>query len=191
MTRRRAAALLLWAMSSAPSVGLCASLRPLTLDELVDHSSEIVVGTVTGSEARWQGKLIVTRSTIHVEEPLKGQPSADVQVSQLGGTAVHPVIGKPVSMTVSSFVAFQPGEHVVVFLEPAPSGERQVVGAQQGKLVLREGAVPGEASVPVGPKALRVFRDGAHGTVMPEAMTLDALRDRIRARLRAAEGGRQ
>jgi len=167
-----------------------ASIRQMTLDEVIDHASEIVVGDVVSSDARWQGRLVVTTSRVRVEESLKGQPAAEIEVSQLGGTAVHPVLGVPVSMTVSSYVALQPGEKVVLFLEETRPRVRQLVGAQQGKLVLREEPETGARDLPVGPKQLRVFREGERETLMRDPMTFEGLRRRIRGRLAGGGGQR-
>lgn len=164
--------------------GGAASSGPLSVEDMTDLASDIVVGRVVRSEARWQGRLIVTVSTIRVSEAIKGRRRTDVEVTALGGTAVHPTIGAPVTLTVSEQAAFGAGEEVLLFLAPAPRGARQVVGGSQGKLVVREDAGTGTRRLPVGPKRLRVVREpGARTTLAAETVPLDAMRARIRARI--------
>lgn len=166
-----------------PGTARATSARELGLDEMVSAADDIVVGEVLSSEARWQGKLIVTDSVVRVDEALKGGGAATVTVTQLGGTAVHPVIGAPVTMDVSSYVGLQPGERVLLFLEQKRPGMRQIVGAEQGKFVVRDDADTQAAALPVGPKRLRVERGPGHDTVLPRSMPLDVMRSRIQALL--------
>jgi hypothetical protein len=186
MRRFPLAALLTAALLTAPGRTDAASQRALGLDELITAAVEIVVGEVVESETRFEGRLVITRSTVRVEESLKGAPGARVEVTQLGGTAVHPIIGAPVTMDVSSYTAFRPGEKVVLFVEPRRPTGRQLVGAAQGKLLIREEVASGTRDVPVGPKRLRVVREPGRDLVAPEVMTLDDLRARIRERLERA-----
>ena len=175
-------------LALAPGHARAASQRTLGLDELITAASEIVVGEVVASEARFEGRLVVTRSTVQVEESLKGAPGARLEVTQLGGTAVHPVIGASITMDVSSYTAFRPGEKVVLFVEPRRPEGRQLVGAEQGKLLIREETATGTRNLPVGPKRLRLFREPGRDLVTPEVMTLDDLRARIRERLTRPAG---
>lgn len=164
---------------------LGATQRELTLGELVDQSSDVVVGRVVANEARWQGKLIFTVTTVEVDEALKGaagQPR--VQVTQLGGTASHPRTGLVMTMSASSFAPLEPGQQVLLFLHRARTGARGLVGAQQGRWLVRENPATGRREIPVGAKRLEVRR-GVAGSdeVEVRVMTLDAVRERIRARV--------
>jgi hypothetical protein len=175
-------------LAVAPGHARAASQRTLGLDELITAASEIVVGEVVASEARFEGRLVVTRSTVQVEESLKGAPGARLEVTQLGGTAVHPVIGVSITMDVSSYTAFRPGEKVVLFVEPRRPRGRQLVGGEQGKLLIREEAATGTRKLPVGPKRLHLVREPERDVVAPEAMTLDDLRVRVREALARPTG---
>jgi hypothetical protein len=180
--RLAATALAVAALAGAPA--RAQSPRPLALDEMVDLADEIVVGHVVGSEAHWQGKLIVTVTAVDVEESLKGAPGGRVEVTQLGGTAVHPTLGVPITMTASSFAPLGTGEHVLLFVDRHRSGIRQLVGGPQGKLTLRDAtAATAPPAVAVGPKALAVTRDHGAAALAPTPMTLDAIRRRIQERL--------
>jgi hypothetical protein len=176
--------LLVGAALLVPRVGWPASLRELKLDDMVALSEEIVVGHVVSSEARWHGKLIVTISKIEVSESLKGQAGRQIEITQLGGTAVHPVIGAPVTMTASDQVALRSGENVLLFVSKTKSGVRQLVGGAQGKFVVREETATGTTDLPVGPKQLKVVREGDLHVVSAEAMPLGTMRERIRSCLR-------
>jgi hypothetical protein len=181
MTKRPILGALLGAAGVLAAVRAGAAGRELRLPELVDLSQEIVVGRVLTGKARWQGPLIVTSTAVRVDEALKGRPGRKIKVTQLGGTAVHRRLGAAVTMTASSYTALRPGEHVILFLEQQRAGRRGIVGAQQGKFLVRDEADTGRAIVPVAPKRLSVAREPARVTLGAETMTLDAMRDNIRA----------
>jgi hypothetical protein len=180
MTKRRVLRAVLAAAIVLAARRAGAASQALGLPELVGLSQEIVVGHVLHARARWEGRLVVTSTVVRVDEALKGTPASKIKITQLGGTAVHPRLHAPVTMTASTYTELTPGEHVVLFLEEQRPGRRGIVGAQQGKFVVHDDA-DGRGTVPVGPKTLRVTREGAHVALGAEAMTLDAMRDRIRA----------
>lgn len=186
---RRAAILgLLLAASLLGRPTFAASERTLGLDALIDAADAIVVAEVLESESHFEGRLVVTRSTVKVSEALKGTPETRLDVTQLGGTAVHPRLGVPVTMDASTFVALRPGEKVVLFVEPRPAGGHQLVGAEQGKLVIRDEPATGDRTLPVGPKRLRVYPERTRDVVSPEVTTLEDLRARIRRHLEGSKG---
>jgi hypothetical protein len=186
--RRAAVLAVLLAASVLARPARAASERTLGLDALIDAADAIVVGEVIGSESHFEGRLIITRSTVQVSEALKGTPETRLDVTQLGGTAVHPVIGVPVTMDASTFVALRPGEKVVLFVEPRPAGGHQLVGAEQGKLVIRDEPATGDRTLPVGPKRLRVYPERTRDVVSPDVTTLEDLRARIRRHLDGSKG---
>lgn len=158
---------------------LAASQRELGLDEVADLSTEVVVGRVVASESRWQGRLIVTVTTVDVLESLKGAPGGPrVEVTQLGGRAPHPRTGVVMDMSASTFAALDTGQEVVLFLHRGKGGLRQLVGGPQGRLVVRENPKTRVREIPVGAKQLNVAGDAVE--VGP--MTLDTLRERVRSR---------
>jgi hypothetical protein len=177
---------------SAPQAAWSVSQRQLSVEDMADLADEVVVGRVVSSEARWQGKLIVTVSRVQVDESLKGQVTNTVEITQLGGTAVHPVIGAAVTMTASEQVTLRTGENVLLFLQKGRTGTRQVVGGPQGKFVVRTEPTTGATDLPVGPKQLTVRRGAEEETVATEVMTLDAMRQRLHAHLarRHPQGGK-
>jgi hypothetical protein len=86
-------------------------------------------------------------------------------------------------MNVSEQVIFRPGEEVLLFVHKTTTGARQLVGGPQGKFVVREQPTTGAKEVPVGPKRLKVLQRDGQQMVTSEVVTLDAMRDRIRAYL--------
>jgi len=170
-----------------------ASQQPFDLDQMVGLSEEIVVGRVVQSRPRWEGRLIVTVATVDVEESIKGAAPARIEIVELGGSAVHPETGLEVTMTASTQVSLEVGEDVLLFVHHTAAGLRQLVGAQQGSMVIRRDETTGLRVLPAAPKQLEVERGAARSTVRAETMTLDTMRARIRARLGSgpARGARE
>jgi len=184
----RTARLLLGALLFVPPA-LAATERALSLEQMTGLAEEIVVGTVVDETTRWEGRLIVTVSTIEVDSALKGRPESRIEITQLGGSAVHPQTGLAVTMTASSQVAMRPGEEVLLFVARSRSGLRQIVGAAQGKLSIRTNPRTGVKEIPVGPKQLGVTPGPDADRWSSEALTLESMRRRIEAALRAAGRG--
>ena len=161
--------------------------RVLSLDDLIDLSAEVVVGEVVSSTSRWQQRSVVTDTIVRVEETMKGEPVREITITQPGGTAVHPGLGAQITTEASTFTALAPGETVVLFVDRR-AGMRQLVGAQQGKLVVEPAAtargVP--RALAVGPKKPHVDRADPSKTVGTRGVTLDELRARVMARKDAA-----
>jgi hypothetical protein len=197
----------------------------LSVDQLVDYADEVVIGEVTANTSAWQGKKILTTSTVRVDEALKGAPEAEVEVVQFGGTAVHPVLGKPMRMDVSGFASFRVGEHVLLFLQrpegpesaaqtaprrPAAQdareeahraaraeahralGERRrLVAGQLGRFTVKGDPSDRDASLPVGPKRLKMVRDGQSPRLEAEEIRLSDMKERIRKRVAAGRKARE
>jgi hypothetical protein len=87
---------------------------PRSLEQLCAQSSLILEGAVNEVlPARDMGRhLLETDSTVDVITTLKGSPTAQVAISQAGGTK-DGVTSKPVA-----FAVVQPGEHYILFLRP-------------------------------------------------------------------------
>lgn len=92
-----------------------AQVRPLTLTQLCDGSTRIVVGGVTKMTPRWEGNRIVTDVTVQTAEHLKGTGSQQAIVTIPGGT-----IGS-VTLKVSEAPTFAVGELCVIFVRPTPA----------------------------------------------------------------------
>ena len=147
-----------------------ATVKRLDLDGLVTTAQTIIVGTVSDSHTYWtdDGRLILTRHTIEVDETLKGYPSGTVDVTTVGGT-----IGDQ-TLYVSGMPAFGDGERTVLFLE-STGRYRTVVGLGQGKFSIDNDFVSNDVSE-------LTFEDGRGG--LPTRLDLDEFKDDIRRRLR-------
>lgn len=157
----------------------------VSVDEMARSCATAVRGTVVARHAAWddQHRRIYTYTDIQVLETLAGVavPGTRVTVRSLGG-----VVGE-VGMNVSGTPRFTEGEEVVVFLQPDRLQESRfvVLGMSQGKfhvdrqgelpMVLRDTAGLAFAS-PAGPGPMTV---GERKT--ESRLTLDGLRDRVRA----------
>jgi hypothetical protein len=142
----------------------------LDLDGLVRTSTTIVVGTVESSESYWtaDGKLILTRNTIRVQQTLKGAVSSRVVVTTVGGTL------DDITLHVSGMATFAENEQTVVFVEDTPVF-RTVLGLGQGKFSVKDGVVSNDLS------NLEFVGGGvATPTVMPIELFLDEIRRRVR-----------
>ena len=112
------------------------TVQRLNLDDLVLRSETIIVGRVVDSHSSWtkDGKLILTQTTVEVQERLKGPVVKSVQVTTIGGQ-----VGKTI-LQVSGLPAFTPNETAVIFLERS-NGYLTVLGLNQGKFSIRDGQV--------------------------------------------------
>jgi len=181
MIRRFSLALL---CAAACSLLLAASQRPMTLSEMVQLSDEIVVGRVVSNEADWQGKLIVTVSVIEIEETMKGANRSRMQITQLGGTAVHPRTGLSMTMDASTHVTLEPGEDVLLFVSRGAGEIRQIVGAQQGRMSIRTNPQTRLREIPIGARRLEILRGADRDSISAAVPTLDEMRERIRRGIR-------
>jgi hypothetical protein len=166
-----------------PSDGLPESQRELVLEDMTDMADEIVVGKVIANESHWQGKLIVTVSTIEVNETVKGQPAPTVEITQFGGTAVHPKLKAPVHMSASASAVLTPGDQVLLFMRKTKSGTRDLIGGSQGKFSVTVDKKTGDRIIPVGPKELAVLKQDGKQTVTHKHVTLNEMRRRIEDRI--------
>ena len=106
---------------------LLASLAvQMDVPELARKAELVVHGKVVSAESSWQDGRIVTRSTLRIDETLKGKHAAKLQVLTLGGA-----VGD-LAQNVPGEAALAPGEEVVLFLVKT-SGALRVLGLAQGK----------------------------------------------------------
>jgi hypothetical protein len=107
------------------------SIPPISFEELVTKSDQIVFGTVGRSWTSWgsEHKVIWTRYEIRVSGAIKGPTEATVIVSEPGGS-----LGG-FGMRVEGAVPYGEGEQVLLFLETYPGGIKRTVGWAQGKFM--------------------------------------------------------
>ena len=111
-----------------------------------------VVGQRTVVERSGAATRIRTETTLSVTTALTGPVGpAQVTLSQPGGVAM--VEGAPRHHEVHGAAHFEPGEHVLVFLESARAGQLVVAGMALGKFTLAPDAVTGELMAVRAPSA--------------------------------------
>ena len=147
-TRRIAAAMIVAsaALFALVSVAAATTVVKLSLQDMASVSEQIVVGHVRDVTPHKVKGRIVTRVTIDVDERLKGSDdSAQVTVQVLGGR-----LGDQIAI-VHGTAQFEPGEHVLVFLERTKADRPLVVaGMSQGKFSVAKG--PDGATLYVVPR---------------------------------------
>lgn len=173
----------------SPALPASAEEVALSIETLAEASDEIVIGSVTDARGDWEGRLVVTRATVRVDESLKGAPGGGIEVRQYGGTAVHPILGVPVTMTSSEVTVLEAGQRVLLFVDRDARGRRQIAGGSQGRFVIREEPVVRTATVPAAPRTLKLYRELGSRRIEHEVATLDELRARILRHVRRARPG--
>ena len=125
----------LWAACAAAAG---ASMIALTTEELVDHASLVVVGTVedvTSYPPAGDG-VIYSDARVRVGDTVAGATSEEfVTVRYMGGEYDGMAFGVSVAPT------FRVGEEVVLFLAPAEGGVYRCPDGVQSKLSVVDGTV--------------------------------------------------
>ncbi len=122
-------ALLTGLLLAVSAVAWGSVVEPLGIDELVSRSTLVVRGKVRSSESFWHdsSRRIATRTIIDVDKVLLGKlEDSTVTVVTPGGR-----VGD-IGQFYPGAPKFEPGEDVVLFLEPA-GGEFVTVGMSLGK----------------------------------------------------------
>jgi hypothetical protein len=124
--------------------GFATTLRKLSLNDLVNASDEVIVGTCEKTETIWLENRIFTVATVKIGESAKGKAVAGdkVQIHILGGSVKEPL---PVTMRVEGAETLAVGEEAVLFLERFGNNKeyRRVVGMAQGKVPVTTDAKTG------------------------------------------------
>jgi hypothetical protein len=104
--------------------------RLLTLEDLIDRSTYVVVGTAGERRSVWEelpsGKRIVTYTKIAVERAVAGAPAGDLWVRTLGGAV------DKIGQAVPGEAQLPAGSRALLFLAQIPSGAVVVTAMSQG-----------------------------------------------------------
>ncbi len=111
-----------------------ATLQRLSLEEMIQKSTSIVRGRVTGGYTAPYGGIIYTHHTIQVSERWKGKETATEDVVTPGGVAGG------IRQTFPGAPAPVMGTEYVLFLWTSPSGLTHIIGLSQGLLSLSKDA---------------------------------------------------
>lgn len=131
------------------------SASELELSDLVRLADRIDVVRCTDMKGYWQGKNIVTDNQLLVLKTIKSlQPSQQLVVTTLGGTAIHPRLKAPVNMTVPGGADFSLNQETLIFTKQMPNGQYQLIAFSQGMFAIDTDATSGKRVIPVGFKVL-------------------------------------
>jgi hypothetical protein len=111
-----------------------ATLERLSLNDMIQQSTAIVRGTITGSHVAQQGPLIYTHYTIQVTELFKGPTQASVDFVVPGGTLNN------MRQSFAGTPSFRTGDDYVFFLWTGSSGLTHIIGLTQGLFALSAGS---------------------------------------------------
>ncbi len=97
--------------------------------QMGEGSALVVSGRVTGVRSYWNdtNTKIFTETQVVIDQSYKGGAGGVVSVVQLGGIVGH------VQMKVEGALAWNPGEEVLLFLEPFSDDRYMVYGLSQGR----------------------------------------------------------
>jgi len=117
------------AMESAP----ISVASGLSMQEMAEGASLIVIGQCTGIQSRWVERRLVTDATILVEETIKGDVAGTLKVELPGGVDAKRKF--PVAMTHAGAPQISLDEEVFLFLTSSDGGANgySVMGFAQGK----------------------------------------------------------
>jgi len=164
-----------------PVASQAATLEKLTLDEMIQKSTDIVQGKVVGSRVSERGPLVYTHWKIQISRRWKGESAAAMEVVTPGGAVNGMRQVFPGAPTLAE------GTEYVLFLWTGTSKLTHVIGLTQGLFDLKlDGAGvamlsrPASTEVMIDPKTAREVDDEA------VRMKLSDLSGRIRRVLEAA-----
>ena len=136
------------------------TLTRASFDDLVQKSTSIVRGRVTGSYSAAQGPLVYTYYRIQVLDRWKGPAAPQVEAQVPGGSInglQQPIAGAP---------QLTEGAEYVFFLWTGPSGANYLLGLSQGVLDISKNAA-GE-SIVAGRVTDALVLDSATGDPAPQ-----------------------
>jgi len=111
-----------------------ATLERLTLDDVIQKSTEIVRARVVGSSANFRGSVIYTHWKVEVLERWKGVDQATLEVRIPGGVA------NGFRQDVPGAPALVQGREYLLFLWTAKTGATYLTGLSQGLFELSKDA---------------------------------------------------
>lgn len=138
---KRLAALLLLGLG-APALLQATTLIKMSVEQMAESATDIVVGTVSNVRSVWVNRTLMTLTTVAVSESIKGSGGVEVTVVTPGGIDTDRAV--PVAILYPGAPMLSPSEEVVLFLtsdESPVANAFTVVGYSQGKFsVVRDGA---------------------------------------------------
>jgi len=137
-----------------------ASVEELDLSQMSVMADSIIVGRCTAVQPEWRGGKIFTKTTVQIDQHIKGNGNNTMEITSLGGTAIHPTLNVPVTMSVGGGLSFQENEEVVLFTKRSPQGMHQVIGMSLGKFEVKTERETRRKLVPLSQKKLDMMPPG-------------------------------
>lgn len=145
------------------------TIERMSLAKLVHTAPIIVRAKCLTNATSWDAGEIWTFASFSTEEKWKGPAPTQFRVRLLGGR-----VG-PLTSSVSGVPHFQPGEEVVLFLEPSGRGDFRVTSWVQGTFRIRRNIRSGEEEVTQDTASYAAFNPATHryepGGVRDEGIT--------------------
>lgn len=181
MTKRGLVKVTVLAWAAVAAQG--ATLVQLGFDEMIEKSTAIVRGRVSGSYAAMHGSIIYTHYRVQVAERWKGPAAAELDIVVPGGSAGG------LRMTFPDSPRLTEGNEYVLFLWKGSSGLTNIIGWSQGIFDLK--TAQDGATLAARPASKDTMLDQAGRLVKdePVLMRLQDLRQRISSGV--ARGARQ
>jgi hypothetical protein len=124
---------LLALLASAACVPATTLVR-LSLDEMVEKSTDIVRGRVRDCNGAQRGAFVVTQCLVQVTERIKGKPSSLLTVTIPGGK----VAGTRMRQVIAGAPELDPRQDYLLFLWTGSNGLTQLIGLSQGVLEVKQ-----------------------------------------------------
>ena len=139
-----------------------ASVREINLSQMSTMADSIIVGRTTAVQTEWRGNKIFTKATVQIDQHIKGNGNTTIEITSLGGTAMHPTLNVPVTMSVGGGLSFRQNEEVVLFTKQSTQGLNQVIGMSLGKFEVKTDRDSGRKRVPLSQKKLDMMPPGTY-----------------------------
>jgi hypothetical protein len=174
MTRRLAILAALLGVTLAHA----ATLEELTLEQMIQQSTEIVRGRIIGSSVQQRGSILYTHFQIQVTERWKGEAKSVAEAAVPGGQSGR------VRQTFPGTPNLEAGREYVLFLWTGTSGFTQIIGLSQGVFELRLDENGAAVASRAATSETLLNSAGQKVTDRPVRMSLAELDQTIRATLR-------
>jgi hypothetical protein len=114
------------------AIAAAASMRPMQIESLIEHSERVFYGRVLENRCVWDDatRTIWTQTRVEVLENAKGRTPSSIWISEPGG-----IIGD-VGHLFPGVPRFWANEEVVLFLRTSPGNRLRVTGLRQGVFVV-------------------------------------------------------
>lgn len=152
-----------------------ATLERLSLEEMIQKSTEIVRGRILSSRTALRGPVVYTFVQVQVEDRWKGPPAARVEVAVPGGDYGH------LQQSFSGAPVLEPGGEYLLFLWTGRSGVTQVIGLSQGVFEVKR--APDGSMIVERPASREVVLEAGTGRRIQDlavSMPLEEVRSRVR-----------